>query len=60
MGLDDCVVLRKSQPSHLVNYGPREWSLVSPVPFLNVLRENVGSEIVIEGLVVINLPWTRE
>ena len=36
MGLDDRMVLRKPQPSHLVGDGPRERSLVSLIPFLDL------------------------
>ena len=60
MGLDDRVVLWKPQPSHLSSYGPREWSLVSPIPFLNVLGKDIGSEICLKGLIVINLPRVSE
>ena len=60
IGLDDRVVLRKPQPSHLIAYGPRERPLMSLIPHLNVLRENVGSEIGVEGLVIINLPRISE
>ena len=60
MGLNDRVVLWKPHPSHLVQDAPRERSLVSPIPFLNVLRENIGSNIGLDGLVVINLPWISE
>ena len=60
IGLDDRVVLWKSQPSHLVSYRPREWSLVSLVPLLNVLWESVGSKICLEGLICIGLPRIKE
>ena len=60
MGLDDRVVSREPQPSHLVEYGPREWSSVSLVPFVSLLWENCGREIGLESLVVINLPWISE
>jgi len=60
MGPDDRVVLRKPQPSHLVGDGPREWPLVSLIPFLDLLWENVGGEIGVEGVVGINSPWVSE
>ena len=60
MGLDDRVVSRKPHPSHLADDGPREWPLVSLIPFLDSLRENVGGEIRVDGFVVINSPWISE
>ena len=60
IGLDDRVILWKPQPSHLVSYRPREWSLVSLVPLLNVLWESVGSKICLEGLICIGLPRIKE
>ena len=60
VGLDDRVILWKPQPSHLVSYRPREWSLVSLVPLLNILWESVRSEIRLEGLVCIGLPCIEE
>ena len=60
MGLDDRVVLRKPQPSYLISQGPREWSLVGLIPFLNPPREGVGGGIGLDGFVVINLPSTLE
>jgi len=56
MGLDDRVVLRKPQPSHQAGDGPRERSLVSLIPFLDLLWENVWGEVVVEGVVGINSP----
>ena len=60
MGLNDRVVLWKPHPSHLIQDTPREWSLVSPIPFLNLLRENIGSEMGVECFTVINSPWVCE
>ena len=60
VGLDDCVVLWKPQPSHLVGDGPRKRSLVSPIPFLDILRENVGGKIGVEGFIVIDSPRIYE
>jgi len=60
VGLDDRVVLWKPQPSHLVGDGPREGPLVSLIPFLDPLREHVGGEVGVEGLVVINSPRIPE
>ena len=44
----------------MVKEGPREWPLVSLIPFLDPLRENVGSEVGVEGLVGINSPRIPE
>ena len=60
VGLDNRVVLWKPQPSHLISYRPREWSLVSHVPLLNILWESVGSKIRLEGLVGSGLPRIEE
>ena len=60
VSLDDRVVSWKPHPSHLVSDCPRERSTVSPIPFLNALRENVRSEVCLEGLVGIDLPSIYE
>ena len=60
INLDDRVVLWKPQPSHLVKYGPRERSLVSLIPLLNILWKRVGSKIGFEGLICIGLPCIKE
>ena len=60
VGLDDRVVLWEPQPSHLARNRPREWSLVSLVPLLNILWESVGSKIRLEGLVCIGFPRVYE
>ena len=56
MGLDDCPTLRQPQPSHQVRGGPRQWSLVSPMPFLDLLWEDIWGKVGVESLVTINLP----
>ena len=60
MGLDDRVILREPQQSHLISVGPGEWSLVSIIPFLDSLRENVGIEIGGEGFIAVDSPPIRE
>ena len=60
MGLDDRVVLWKPHPSHLASQSPREWPLVSPIPFLNPLREDVWSEMGLESVVIVNPPCIWE
>ena len=60
MGLDDPAVLWKPHPSHVIYSKRRERSLVSPTPFLKVLRENVGSKMDLVGIVVIHSPWVCE
>ena len=56
MGLDNRVVLWKPHPSHLVSNGPREWTPVSPFPFLDPLRKDIGSKVGAKGFVAINPP----
>ena len=60
MSPDDRVVSGKPHPSHLVSKCPREWPLVSLIPFLNALRESIGSSVGLEGLVGIDLPCIYE
>ena len=60
IGLDDRVVFWKPQPSHLVRYRPRERSLMSLIPLLNILWKFVGSKIRLEGLVGSGLPCVYE
>ena len=56
MGPDDRVILREPQQSHLISVGPGERSLVSLIPFLDSLRENVGIEIGVKGFVAADSP----
>jgi len=60
MSLDNRVILRKPHPSHLVSNCPREWSLVSLIPFLNALGERVGSKVGLECLIGVDLPRIHE
>ena len=60
MCLDDRVILWEPQPSHLVSNAPREWPLVSLIPFLDLLLENPGGEIGVECFIGIDPPRISE